>query len=74
ASLRRNRQEEDDDESSCEQQRCNSCTPSSAQHELRMLPTTPSRVEGSEEMSPPWLQELKSKKRLSQHHPDRKNE
>ncbi|XP_038633879.1 uncharacterized protein LOC119953538 [Scyliorhinus canicula] len=75
ASLRRNRQEEedDDDESSCEQ-RCNSCTPSSAQHELRMISTTTSRVEGSEEMPPPWLQELKSKKRLSQHHPDRKNE
>ncbi|XP_041058633.1 uncharacterized protein LOC121285829 isoform X1 [Carcharodon carcharias] len=73
ASLRRNRQENgDEEESSCEQQ-CRSCSPP-AQQGLRVLPTTTSKGEGSEEMPPPWLQELKSKKRLSQHQSDRKNE
>ncbi|XP_072444107.1 uncharacterized protein [Chiloscyllium punctatum] len=74
ASLRRNRAENDneEDESSCEQ-RCRSCSPP-AQQGLRVMPSTNNKGEGSDEMPPPWLQELKSKKRLSQHQPDKKNE
>ncbi|XP_048411997.2 uncharacterized protein LOC125464051 [Stegostoma tigrinum] len=74
ASLRRNRAESDNDEneSSCEQH-CRSCSPP-AQQGPRVMPSINNKGEGSDEMPPAWLQELKSKKRLSQHQPDRKNE
>ncbi|XP_067910942.1 uncharacterized protein KIAA1671-like [Heterodontus francisci] len=76
ASLRRKRPEDEAaDLSNCEQH-YGSCSPP-AQQGFRVLPATTSKREGSGELPPPWLQELKSKKRLSQHQPcspDSKNE
>ncbi|XP_067862040.1 uncharacterized protein KIAA1671-like [Heptranchias perlo] len=69
ASLRRNRPEDEVVADAASNDQCCRSSKPPAQQGFRVLPPAAGKREGSEETSPPWLQELKSKKRLSQHQP-----